>query len=428
MKWRRKFLSGKLRHDVIVFVLLASLPALAQGEGDIAALTMPQAMEYAVAKNPSIRAAVKEAQAARARPPQSATPPDPEFMVQFTQVPFDTNDTDAGMVEYMVEQEIPFPVKSYYGYKAKKSEAESLLHRQSLAEQEIIRQVRFAYLDAWRLQEEERINRQTVSVYEQNKASSETAYAALKSPVSDPVRAAVELGEIEAQLGIIEQERTDALARLSSLIAMTIDASTKLSEPSAPPSAASLDELIKRSKVQKPELLAAERAADSFEAQLSLAKAQYGPDLKFRWGYIDMPYNMQNAWTGRVTFSLPLWSLSKQRLGVRESKAMLASAKALKEEAELTAVKDIKSAYARLTTSRKVVDIYSGKVLPRARVLLSSSQEAYKAGRGDFLNIVDSIRSLNNAELMLVRAKADESKAYADLERAVGGDIGRSDL
>jgi len=44
------------------------------------------------------------------------------------------------------------------------------------------------------------------------------------------------------------------------------------------------------------------------------------------------------------------------------------------------------------------------------------------------LSIVDAIRSLNNAETMLVRAKADEAKAIADLERAVGMSIKKEEL
>jgi outer membrane protein TolC len=99
---------------------------------------------------------------------------------------------------------------------------------------------------------------------------------------------------------------------------------------------------------------------------------------------------------------------------------MLKRAKSMREEAELATVAEVKSSYARLMAAKKVIKVYAGMVIPRARLLLSSSQEAYKSSKGDFLGVVDSIRSLNNAELMLVRAKADEAVAFADLERAVG--------
>jgi len=102
---------------------------------------------------------------------------------------------------------------------------------------------------------------------------------------------------------------------------------------------------------------------------------------------------------------------------------MLKRAEFMKQETDLTTISDIKTQYARLMAAKKTVEIYSRTVIPRARMLVSSSQEAYRSKNGDFLGLVDSIRSLNNAELMLVRAKADEAQSFADLERAVGTSV-----
>jgi outer membrane protein TolC len=324
------------------------------------------------------------------------------------------------MTEYMVEQQIPFPSKLVYGYKAEKRRAEAFKSREAMTAQEIVRQIKHAYADAWRLQEEKRINRQTLSIYRQNKGVTETAYATLKGNVADPVRASVDLGEIEGQLALIEQEQIASVANLSSLISETLDPSTTVAEPHEPPAIAGLDELIETARAARPEISEADKMVASESANLSKAKSQYGPDLTLRWGYVDMPGNLQNAWTGRIGVSVPLWSLSKQSYGVKESKAMLMRAESLKAEAELGAEADVKSSYARLAAAKKVMRVYSGNVIPRARLLLSSSQEAYRSGKGDFLSVVDSIRSLNNAQLMLVRARADAVVAYSDLERAVG--------
>ncbi|PIR17196.1 MAG: hypothetical protein COV46_05245 [Deltaproteobacteria bacterium CG11_big_fil_rev_8_21_14_0_20_49_13] len=386
-------------------------------------LTLDEAINAALSNNPSIIAAGEETNAARARPPQAATPPDPSFMVQATQVPTDTSDINKGMIEYMVQQEIPFPTKLVYGHKEKRHEADAISHQRDSTEQTVVRDVKLAYFEAWGLQEEERINRQTLSIYDLNRSISEAAYASMQGPISDPVRATVDLGEIEARLAMIEQERIEKLAGLSSLISSNIEPATKISEPSRPPAVEPLEDLIERSKTQRPEIASAENMVSVGKDGLALARSQYGPDLTLRAGYMDMPDGFKNAWMGRIMLSVPLWSLSKQRFAVRESKAMLDRAYSLKKEVELNTIAEIRSSYARLISSKKIIDIYAGKVVPRARVLLSSSQEAYRSKKSDFLNIVDSIRSLNNAELMLVRAKVDEAKAYADLERAVGGNL-----
>lgn len=403
---------------VLIACIASVLPQDNIHAGDV--LTMDAAIEAAIAANPELAAAGYAYDAQRARPPQAATPPDPRFMVDFDQVPISTADPGNGMVTYMVEQEIPFPSKLAFGHRAEKRAAEAKLSTQEATAQETIRRVKRAYLDVWRMQEEARIERETLAIYRQSKGSAEIAYAVLERPVADPVRASVDMGEVEGQLAIIEQERLVALANLEALIARPLGPTTRVSEPPPAPRVAVLDELITKARDARPEISEAKSMVESEGARVVVAKSQFAPDFTLRWGYMDMPGNMQNAWMGRVGISVPLWSLSKQRFGLRESRALLARAQSLKEAAVLNAEADVKSVYARLMAAKKTISIYEGMVIPRVRMLLSSSQEAYKSSKGDFLSIVDSVRSLNNAQLMLVRAKTDAAQAYADLERAVG--------
>lgn len=386
-------------------------------------LTMESAVESAFAANPDIQAAIHEFEAQRARAPQAATPPDPEFMIEFDQVPIDTADTERGMTQYMVEQMIPFPSKLVYGYKAEKRAAEAALSKHMSAAQEIRRQVKRSYWDLWRVSEELATDREALAIFRQSKSSSEEAYANLKGSAVDPVRAAVELGEIEARIAILDEERLSAIASLSALMARELDPNTKVAEPTRFPSVPKLSELLGRAKSDRPEINESEKMVDSSRAKLSLAKSQYAPDFTLRWGYIDMPGGMQNAWMGRLGVTVPIWSLSKQRFGVRESNAMLSRARSMRESTLLSTESEIKIAYAKLMAAKKGADIYSGTVVPRSRLLLASTQEAYKNSKGDFLSVVDSIRSLTNARLMLARSKAEAGQAFADLERAVGGEL-----
>lgn len=384
------------------------------------ALTLEKALEIALASNPELAAVGHAYDAAHARPPQAATPPDPQFMVDFMGVPTNTANVDQGTIQYMVEQEIPFPSKLVYGYKAEKHAAEAAFSQKNATEQEITKQVKQAYLDLWRIQEEEKIERETLAIYRQNKASSEEAYAALKGPIADSVRALVDMGEIEGRLAILGQDRIVAAADLAKLMARDIEPGIQLATPPPSPPIATLSELITKTKETRPEISEAQSVVASENARLSVAKSQYAPDFMLRWGFMDNPSGMPNAWYGRAGISVPLWSLSKQRFGVRESKAMLARARSIEETIKLSTESDVKSAHARFVAAKRIVDIYSNSVVPRARMLVRSSQESYQSDKGDFLNIVDAIRSLNDAQLMLVRAKADAGKAYADLERAVG--------
>ncbi len=386
-------------------------------------LTMDSAIAAALAENPDLASAGHELDAARARPPQAASPPDPEFMVDFIGVPINTADVTQGTIQYMGEQQIPFPAKLVYGYKAEKRAADAAFSRKETAAQELVRQVKRAYLDLWRLSEEERIEHEAFAIFHQGKGSAEESYANLKGPVSEPVRASVELGDIEGKIAIIEQDRLAAIAELSKLMAKPLDPSVKLAEPPPPPDVAGVEKLVAKAREQRPEVAEADSEILSQRAKLSFAKSQYGPDLTLRLGYMDNPAGVLNAWYGRAGITVPLWSFSKQRFGVKESKAMLERAQSLKDSAVLKAESDVKIAYARINAAQKTARIYGATVLPRARVLLASSREAYASGNGDFLGVVDAIRSLSNAQLMYVRARVDAAQAFADLERAVGAPL-----
>lgn len=382
-------------------------------------LTMDQAISAAIESNPTLSAATHAENAARARPPQAATPPDPNFMVQFGQVPIDTIDVGKGTITYMVQQMIPFPAKLVYGYRAEKRAAEAAMSHREMTEHELKRLVKLAYLEVYRLQEEARFERQALSALRTNKRSAEQAYAAEEGTLADPLLASVNMGDVEGRLAVVEQDRLDALANLSALMAQPLVPETSVAAPSKCSPVADLGTLIERAKAIRPDIKESEHMIRSQEARVSHAKAQYGPDLTLRWGYDDR-YNQQDAWTGRVMVSVPLWFASKQAQGVKESKAMLKRAKSINEERVLSTEKEIKSAFARYNAARKRAGIYANKVVPRARTYLSATKESYLAGEGSFDDVVDGVLEQEHASIELIRARVDQHRAYADLERAVG--------
>lgn len=386
-------------------------------------LTIDDALKAVLSANPGIEAAEFEYEAAKSRPAQAATLPDPEFMVDFMSVPTNTADVSRGTVQYMVEQKIPFPSKLALSYKAEKKQALAIKSGAAAASQEIIRQTKYAYIDVWRLGEEERINRETLSMYSIGKGSAEAAYAEAKGNMADPVLASVELGDIEGQLAIAHQDRLVAIATLSRFMAIDIESSIVTESPHLPNSVVELKTLIEKSKETRPEIAATSNLVEAQRAKRSLAKAAFIPDFSFRFGFMDNPSGQPNAWYGRAGISVPLWSFSKQRLGVKEADAMYKRAQSMKQDEVLATQSDIKSAYARFQGAKKIIDIYASKVIPRARLLVSSSRQAYSSEKAGFFGVVDGIRSLNNAKIILARAKADAAKAYADLERAVGAEI-----
>lgn len=391
-------------------------------------LTLNQAIETALAKNPSYQGAVFDEKAAQARPSQAASLPDPMFMAETTGVPLDSFDVRQGSPhEYMVEQEIPFPSKLIYGHKAFKFEAKAASSRKEATRAELIRQVTESYVRVWSIDKERSITENLLQIYAEGKKSAERGYASRKGTIADPVRASVDMGELEGRLAILEQDRLKSIAQLSALTGSPLSAAVQVEDPPLPTLTKNADELVTEALSAKPEIGEAENMVLAQEARLSLAKSQYAPDFSLRWGYMDMPAGQQNAWLGRVGFSLPLWFFSKQNAGVKESRALALRARSMKDEAKLNTESEVRSAFAEFTAANKIAVIYQETVLPRVNTLVKSSRQSYASGRGSFLDLIDSLRRLNEAELTLVRAKAETLKAFAALERAVGKKLEESE-
>ncbi|MDO8644227.1 MAG: TolC family protein, partial [bacterium] len=335
------------------------------------AFTLDRAIESALANNPAYQGALFDEKAAGFRPSQAASLPDPLFMMETTGVPMDSIDVRQGNpIDYMVEQQIPFPSKLIYGYKAEAFEAKAQSSRKDATRDELVRQVTNTYVQLWVINKEKEISANTLQIYGEGKKSAERGYASAKGSVSDPVRASVDMGELEGRIALLEQEELKALARLSALMGNPVGPDIKTEDPPLPTLTKNLDELIQEALTSKPEINEAENEVLAERARLSLAKSQYAPDFSLRWGYMDMPAGQQNTWLGRVGFSLPFWFFSKQNPGVKESGAMVNKARSLKNEATLNTEAEVRSTLAQYNAANKIVEIYQNTVLPRVNLLV----------------------------------------------------------
>ena len=64
------------------------------------------------------------------------------------------------------------------------------------------------------------------------------------------------------------------------------------------------------------------------------------------------------------------------------------------------------------------------QLIPIARQAVQSAESSYAAGRTDFTMVLDSARELRMHELDLATHLAGYEQRVAELQRAVGGDLG----
>ena len=65
-------------------------------------------------------------------------------------------------------------------------------------------------------------------------------------------------------------------------------------------------------------------------------------------------------------------------------------------------------------------DLYRDSLLPKAEQVLNVTQQAFAAGRSDFLAVIDAQRALLEFQLAYERARTDQALYLAEIEKLVG--------
>ena len=155
------------------------------------------------------------------------------------------------------------------------------------------------------------------------------------------------------------------------------------------PEAKSLDDLALQSR---PDLIAAERAADRSHKAQALAKKAYVPDFTVSAGYMIMPsgQNMRNAYT---------------------------------LEGTMNAFGQIQESLVEAEAAQKRAHLYHDQLRPQAEATLQSSVIAYENDKTELLDLLDSQMSVVDIDLAWLAAVADFDARLADLELATGGTL-----
>jgi outer membrane protein TolC len=120
--------------------------------------------------------------------------------------------------------------------------------------------------------------------------------------------------------------------------------------------------------------------------------------------------------------NLPIFG-GKNRSRIESAAAGVAASRAERHALENRVFAEVADALAEVQAETRQAQLHH-KLIPLTRQALASALGAYAAGRGAFSMVLDAERDLEMHELDLATHVAAYSQRLADLERAVGGDVG----
>ena len=191
--------------------------AWAEPQEITSSLTLDEVVSEALRNNPQIRAMQAKWEAARARPVQERTLPNPEF----TYMGMDAANSYSfpNTAEKRLEIDQPFPWFGKLGLRGKVAAIDAeVVHRDhETMERDIVAQVKEAYFDLYAVQRTISITHAEADVIRRMEQIAETKYATGTATQGDVLKAQTEITLLKQRLLELHQQETTLKARLNQL-------------------------------------------------------------------------------------------------------------------------------------------------------------------------------------------------------------------
>lgn len=398
-------------------------------EPDLPPSQLEQLVAAALADNPELKSDQARWDAFLHKARQAGSLEDPMLMLRLQNLlirdplAFDRDSTSAKVIG--VSQMVPFYGKRGLAKEAAAQEAEAA--RWSLEERkvELTAMVKESWYQLLFLDRYLEIIEKNIVILDDLSRYSESLYGLGKGQQQDVLKAQLERTKMEEMRITLGQKRRSLVATLNSL---AFRPAATLITPDSPleltPLAMTASELEQLAEAKRPLLKSVAARAAKAKAMRSLAARELYPDFTFSFEYMqrntsEMDVNGFDMYSTGVTFNLPLQH-ERRRAMVAEGEADTRMAEADRAMA-LNAIRlGIGDGLARLEGSRNLARLYRQGIIPQADNTYEATMAAYRAGKGEFMSVLDSRMTLINFEREYCEAVADHQMQLARLEAVVG--------
>lgn len=357
----------------------------------------------ALAGNPEILAAQKRYEAARQRPAQESSLPDPVLSLGYASnggpLPGQGLGTQpTSNIGFMVSQEIPSSGKRKLrgDIAAKEADAE---FQEYLAVQLSVRsrvtqafhRLHHAYAALDILTENKDLLAQVIRV-------SEARYSAGKAAQQDILKAQTQLSILEARIVEKQQDRNIAESEINAVLNRRPGTPLGIPEDSQPePLGLTVDELLAKAAGASPDLRRAQEVIQRNELAVNLARKDFQSDYTVSAGYFNMG-GMPPMYQFRVDVPIHLHTGQRQRPALDEQVHRLHESRYEFEAADQDLQFRVREAYLAAQTAYRLVKLYADTILPQSSLTIESSLPSYETGGTDFLSVLTNIMTKVDSE------------------------------
>ncbi|MEO8128076.1 MAG: TolC family protein [Bryobacteraceae bacterium] len=379
---------------LFVALLCATVtPSLAQEP-----LHLDQLLTEALNSNPEIFAAQKKYEAARQRPNQESSLPDPTFSPGYTSngAPWPgarLGTEPTSNIGFMISQAFPAPGKRRLRGEIAAKEADAEFQQYEAVRLSVTSRVKQVFHRLHHTYMALDILRKGKDIFTTFLRISESRYSTGKAMQADVFRAQTQLSLIQTKILRMQQDQRAAQAELNSLLNRR--PGSPLGVPvrdSVQPLTATVEEIVEMALARSPTIRRDEQIIQRNELGINLARKGLRPDYTVAAGYFNMG-RMPDMFQFRLDIPLPIYSGRKQIPAIHEQTHRLNESRSNYDAARQDLQFRIREAYSQAETSFQLLTLYRDTIIPQARLTADSSLATYQTGAADFLSVLTNLAS-----------------------------------
>lgn len=286
----------------------------------------------------------------------------------------------------------------------------------------VIYSIKSAYYNILFAQAQVQVYEDTVADYELQLNQAIGFYRYGKKPKLDVVTAEYNLGK--AKLNLVSAKNTLNVAKveLSKIMGMPEYTNYELSDQlTLNLFDVTEEDAIKTAFDVRPELIAAKKSADAAKMNLRATRREFAPDLDLYGSYINgigHEYDLKSAQVG-VQLNYNALNILKLKKQVDQASAEYKKALAQYEETRHDVYYNVKKSYMDLETVKESI-IIAKLALDQAKEQYRQVTGRYKAGVGDAIELKDGENTYLNARLDFYSKMLEYNTTAANLEKEIG--------
>jgi outer membrane protein TolC len=401
----------------------SAAPVSAQTAADTPGANVGELIAMARRLNPELAARALETDAAAAKASGAGSLDDPTFRITSDEVDR-TSGSRINKMIYSVEQEFPLWGKREIRQAIAQAEATGARGRERASTVELDARIKIAFAQYWRASRAIEVTHSLHELLHAVAQTAQTRYAQGIGQQSDAIRSGVEQTQLDLEYSTLDRDKRAAQGRINALLARppgSVLADPTALRPMPSPQVLRIDDLLRRARESNPILASANADIAAAEGGRKLVAKSWYPDVTLGVGAIDRA-DGPPGYMASIGIKVPLqWGFRDAQ--ARETSARASAARSQLDAQLLDLQGTLEEALSGLDAVKRSKMLLTTTLKPQTEAAYRSALTSYQLGRGDLTAALESAHRVEEVQLELLKAQAEEQVLLAQIERTIGGDL-----